>query len=243
MTNHADSTPVPASARPLSAWRIRGLIDYAKAATIAVDTDRQLDALLDVEASLWPQLAKAPILEAKDARCKLEAVLKDLIEYEVIENDDVRTRIIRQVIDFLEDPGDGIAEPARPVSADAALVALGRHYTSLREQHEQAAEAGLVAYDKAKEDPGYASYEKKADALYKAVHDLEGQILRSPCTTLEGIRVKALVAHSNRDPQDHMDLASKAAYAVVDFVLRGGEVLKTLSGQAPADLVDGRVTS
>lgn len=100
MAHHAISTPMPAAERPLSVWRIRGLMDYARAAVIAVDTDEQMDALFRVEADLWQLLDKAPIKGANDARGKLGAVLQDLIERDEI--DDLSAGIVRQVIRWLD---------------------------------------------------------------------------------------------------------------------------------------------
>lgn len=101
MAKHATSIPVPITARPLSVWRIRGQMDYAKAATIAVVSDERVDALFDIEADLWLMLERAPINGPADARGKLGAVLQDLTDREEI--DDLNANIMRQVMRFLDE--------------------------------------------------------------------------------------------------------------------------------------------
>lgn len=117
------------------------------------------------------------------------------------------------------------------VSPDAHLIELGRSYAALHTQYMRASEASSEAYYKAKndlsrpnpvDDAAYAACEAREDALYKKVCALEHTILRTPCSTMEGLRVKALVAHNNREPDDMMDLSEKAAFAVVDYVMNGG---------------------
>lgn len=101
MASHANSTTVPIAERPLSVWRIRGLMDFATGAIIAVEREDSIDALLSINNHLWQRLADAPITRAHDARGKLEAVLEDLILRRDI--DRLSTSIVREVIDWLDD--------------------------------------------------------------------------------------------------------------------------------------------
>lgn len=100
MASHANSTTVPIAERPLSVWQIKGLMDYARAAMIAVESEEAVEALCALGDQLWPRLAAAPITGPNDARGKLEAVLEDLIRRRDIDN--LNAGIVREVIDWLD---------------------------------------------------------------------------------------------------------------------------------------------
>jgi hypothetical protein len=100
MAEHANSTPAPADERRLSVWWIRGLLDFARASTIAVDSEEGVEALCAIEGQLWRRLAAAPIKGPNDARGKLEAVLDDLILRRDI--DHVSAGVVRDVIEWLD---------------------------------------------------------------------------------------------------------------------------------------------
>ncbi|GEM_PF-2442799 len=100
MASHANSTPAPAAERPLSVWRIRGLMDFARASMIAVESEDAIEALSAIEYKLWPLLASAPITGPNDARGKLEAVLEDQLQRRDI--DHLSAGIVRDVIDWLD---------------------------------------------------------------------------------------------------------------------------------------------
>lgn len=103
MASHANSTPVPSAARPATVWRILGLMDFARASMVAVDSEEAVEALCAISDRLWFRLAAAPITGPNDARGKLQAVLDDLILRRDI--DHLNAGIVRDVIDWL----DGVA--------------------------------------------------------------------------------------------------------------------------------------
>lgn len=96
MAAEANSTP----ARPMSVWAINGLLEFTRAAHIAVDDDAGAE-LFDVERQLWDLMIRRPIQSAGDARGKLDAMLTDLERRDEI--DDASAQIVRQVIRWLED--------------------------------------------------------------------------------------------------------------------------------------------
>lgn len=100
MASHANSTPAPAPARPATVWRIRGLMEFANASMVAIESEEAADALATISGHLWHRLAAAPITGPVDARGKLEAVLEDLLLRRDI--DHLSAGIIRDVIDYLD---------------------------------------------------------------------------------------------------------------------------------------------
>lgn len=100
MAEHANSTPAPSAARPATVWRIRGLMDFANASMVAVESEEAGDALANISGHLWHRLVAAPITGPVDAKGKLEAVLEDLILRRDI--DHLSAGIIRDVIDYLD---------------------------------------------------------------------------------------------------------------------------------------------
>lgn len=115
---------------------------------------------------------------------------------------------------------------------DARLIELGRRYAIQQGDFVEASRRCERAYKVAKidttiahpeDDPDYLEAKNAADALLERVSDLEQEILESPASTLDGLRVKALVAHNNREPDDHdLGYGDAAAYSVVDFILGHG---------------------
>lgn len=100
MAEHAYSIPAPNAARPPSVWRIKSLMDLARASHIAVQSEDAVQALCVIEGQLWHRLALAPTRTPLDARGKLEAVLEELVARRDI--DHVSAGIVRDVADWLD---------------------------------------------------------------------------------------------------------------------------------------------
>lgn len=84
------------------------------------------------------------------------------------------------------------------------------------DEHEAAEERMVVA-------TGHKAASEAEDALYEKACELERAIIATPCSTLAGLRVKAMVAHNNREPADHEpDFPTTAAFSVIDALLNGG---------------------
>jgi len=77
MAAHANSTPVPI-AQTIPLMTLSSLATYARAACVAVDTDEQVNALLDIEAGIWREFVARPVTKAGEAQIKLTALLRDL---------------------------------------------------------------------------------------------------------------------------------------------------------------------
>lgn len=122
---------------------------------------------------------------------------------------------------------EAVADAVRASAAtdpDANLIELGRRYSTLHADYVATSKLASSAYAAAKTDPSqhgeYLAILEREGPLFQQVSDLEEAILKSPVATLEGLRVKALVAHNSREPEDHeMSYGEQAAFAVVDFVL------------------------
>ena len=102
--------------------------------------------------------------------------------------------------------------------------------TRASEKMEPRARALMKAYDdhEAAEQrlvisTGHKAASAAEDAFYEKTCELERAIISSPCSTLAGLRVKALVAHNNREPADYEpDFPTTAAFSVIDALLNGG---------------------
>lgn len=90
-------------------------------------------------------------------------------------------------------------------------------YVALKEQHRAALKA-------VEDRVGYTDAIYRAQAAYQHRSDLEDQIVGASCTTLAGLRVKAMVAKrlvpAVDDPEN--DWKDTAALSVIDIVLRMG---------------------
>jgi len=126
---------------------------------------------------------------------------------------------------------------AAPAHPDARLLELGREYDVVWTAYWKArtsAQAAESAFEAVRTptgrelDPRYAArraaqdraHEIEAEA-YEVAWRLQARIIDEPCRTLEGLRIKALVAHHNREPGD-LDFSEKASLSVVDFILKMG---------------------
>lgn len=110
-----------------------------------------------------------------------------------------------------------LSQPAlRNGAASKRLEPRARALMKAYDDHEAAEERLVIA-------TGHKAATAAEDALYDRVCELEKAILAAPCTTLAGIRVKAVVADNNRPLASHTpDFSEEAAFTVVDLILKGG---------------------
>lgn len=106
---------------------------------------------------------------------------------------------------------------SRNQAASLRLEPRARELLKAYDDHEAATQRVMDAV-------GHKQASDAEERLYERVCELERSILAAPCTSLAGLKVKALVAHNNREQDDVMDLSERAAFAVVDYVMNGGMI-------------------
>jgi len=101
-------------------------------------------------------------------------------------------------------------------AASTRLEPRARELLKAYDDHEEATQRILAAV-------GHKAASDVEDGLYERLCEIERAILAAPCSTLAGLKVKAMVADNNRAPEDHTPNFSEiAAFAVVDLILNGG---------------------
>lgn len=106
------------------------------------------------------------------------------------------------------------------VQPDAELVALGSAYERAKFELDEAARVADLARQGDAADAADEQWEK----AYSRFNEIEDKIVALPCRSLEGLKVKAMVAKYRLDPVSSPDCDWKdiCALSVVDFILSGG---------------------
>ncbi|MGX1587355.1 hypothetical protein [Brevundimonas diminuta] len=106
------------------------------------------------------------------------------------------------------------------VQPDAELVALGAAYERAKFELDEAARVADLARQGDAADAADEQWEK----AYSRFNEIEDKIVALPCHSLDGLKVKAMVAKYRLDPVSSPDCDWKdiCALSVVDFILSGG---------------------
>ena len=120
----------------------------------------------------------------------------------------------RRITERLSDPR---VTSIRSASATARLRARGRDLLAAYDDHEAIVEA-------LEKRSGYVEAEQAEDALWTEVKDLQQDIVDARCTTMAGLRVKALVASHVLKPATSVDndWTETVGLSLADVILNGG---------------------
>ncbi|GEM_PF-2764698 len=106
---------------------------------------------------------------------------------------------------------------------DAELVALGPAYERAKFELDEAGRVADLARQGDAADAADAA-DEQWERAYSRFNEIEDKIVALPCHSLEGLKVKAMVAKYRLDPVSSPDCDWKdiCALSVVDFILSGG---------------------